>query len=415
MNRFLTALLVTAAVAVISVLHFATPPEYVVYHQIYQRLYYIPLIFAAVQFGLRGGLAAAIIATLTYAPHILMSWQGQNYEYALNQYAEIAMFFVVGGVTGFLGDQKRQERERAEGFNRELQNAYAELQGMVGKLLQAERLSSLAEIASGVVHEVRNPLGAIKGAVEILEDGLPEDSPRREFGAIATSEVARIDKIIQDFFRIARPPKPSRAKSDVNEIVRTVVRLFTPQAAAQKVTFDESYGKAIGTLVIDAEQIEQVLINLVINALQLMPSGGVIRVATNRRGLGGTGAGESEADDDAAADSAAASSASASEGGVVEITVEDSAGGGIRAGDPDEIFNSFYTTRENGVGLGLSVARRIVLDHGGRITAENVPPSGARFTIALGGLGEEGGGGGGGSSGGGGGHDNPPVPIRATK
>jgi signal transduction histidine kinase len=204
-------LFLAAAVLLISALHFLTPVDSLVFHQIYQRLYYIPIILAALWYGWRGGLGAAGLASLSYLPHIALHWQHQNYDYALNQYAEIALFFVIGAVTGWLGDQKRRESARAEKINNELQTAYAELRQTVGQLLQAERLSSLAEIASGVVHEVRNPLGAIKGAIEILEDELAPDSPRREFARIAKTEVERIDKLVQNFF--ISPALKSRTSS----------------------------------------------------------------------------------------------------------------------------------------------------------------------------------------------------------
>ena len=197
MKRFFPVLSICVIVLLVAALHFLTPVDRLVLHQIYQRLYYIPIILASLWFGWRGGLGAALAASLSYIPHIALHWQHQNYDYALNQYAEITMFFVIGAVTGWLGDQKHRERIRAERINNELQTAYADLRKTVGQLLQAERLSSLAEIASGVVHEVRNPLGAIKGAVEILEDELAPDSPRREFARIAKTEVERIDKLVQ--------------------------------------------------------------------------------------------------------------------------------------------------------------------------------------------------------------------------
>ena len=217
-------------VLLVAALHFLTPVDSLVLHQIYQRLYYIPIILASLWYGWRGGLGAALFASLSYVPHITLHWQHQNYDYALNQYAEIAMFFVIGAVTGWLGDQKRRESERAERINNELQTAYAELRETVGQLLQAERLSSLAEIASGVVHEVRNPLGAIKGAVEILEDELSPDSPRREFAQIAKTEVERIDKLVQEFFHFARAKEPNRQPTHINELIRSVKLLIENQA-----------------------------------------------------------------------------------------------------------------------------------------------------------------------------------------
>jgi two-component system, NtrC family, sensor histidine kinase HydH len=351
MKRILPVLFIGAGVLLVSTLHFLTPVESVVLHQIYQRLYYIPIILASLWFGLRGGLGAALLACLSFVPHVAMHWQRQNYDYALNQYAEIAMFFVLGAVTGWLGDQKRRERERAERINAELQTAYAELRETVGQLLQAERLSSLAEIASGVVHEVRNPLGAIKGAVEILEDELKPDSPRREFARIAKTEVERIDKLVQEFFRFARPPKLAKALVNVNELVQSVGKLYGQQAAAQNVTVEEYLASGLPPVDLDAEQIKQVLLNLAINALQMMPGGGIIVFRTFQDET------------------------------TVTVEVEDT-GGGIPANALGRIFDPFFTTKDKGAGLGLSVAHKIVALHGGKLLAENTP-RGAVFKLVL--------------------------------
>lgn len=351
MKRFLPTLALGATVLFVSALHFLTPVDSLVLHQIYQRLYYIPIILAALWYGWRGGLGAALLASLSYVPHIALHWQHQNYDYALNQYAEIALFFVIGAVTGWLGDQKRRERERAERINNELQTAYAELRETVASLLQAERLSSLAEIASGVVHEVRNPLGAIKGAVEILEDELAPDSPRREFAHIAKTEVERIDKLVQEFFRFARPPKLAKALVNVNELVQSVGKFYGQQAARQNVTVEADLAADLPPVALDEEQIKQVLLNLAINALQMMPDGGNLILRTFQ------------------------------DENTVTIEVEDS-GGGIPSSVIGRVFDPFFTTKDKGSGLGLSIAHKIVGQHGGKVIAENTA-RGAVFKLVL--------------------------------
>ena len=351
MKRLFPTLFLGSAVLLVSALHFLTPVDSLVLHQIYQRLYYIPIILASLWYGWRGGLGAALLASLSYVPHIAIHWQHQNYDYALNQYAEITLFFIIGAVTGWLGDQKRRERERAERINNELQTAYAELRQTVGQLLQAERLSSLAEIASGVVHEVRNPLGAIKGAVEILEDELAPDSPRREFAHIAKTEVERIDKLVQEFFRFARPPKLAKTLGSVNDLVHSVGKLCEQQAAAQDVSVEEDLASDSPPVAFDAEQIKQVLLNLALNALQAMPDGGRLVFRTFQDET------------------------------TVVVEVEDT-GGGIPANAIGRIFDPFFTTKDKGSGLGLSVAHKIVAQHDGKLLAENTP-RGAVFKLVL--------------------------------
>jgi two-component system, NtrC family, sensor histidine kinase HydH len=354
MNRKSTPIAIVGlggAILVVSTLHFLTPVDDLILHQIYQRLYYIPIILAALWYGWRGGLGAAGLASISYLPHIAMHWQYQNYDYALNQYAEITLFFVIGSVTGWLGDQKHREYERAERINVELQTAYGELRTTVGQLLQAERLSSLAEIASGVVHEVRNPLGAIKGAVEILEDEIAEDSPRREFARIAKVEIERIDKLVSEFVRIARPPKLSKTPASINELVKSVIVLLEPQAAMQKIIMASELASDLPTVDLDLEQIEQVLLNLAINAFDAVPAGGTVIFRTSQNEK------------------------------TITIEIEDS-GVGIPPDSLERIFDPFFTTKDKGTGLGLSIAHKIVAQHEGNLIAENTP-RGALFRLIL--------------------------------
>jgi two-component system, NtrC family, sensor histidine kinase HydH len=339
------------AILVISTLHFLTPVENLIFHQVYQRLYYIPIIFAALWYGSRGGLAAAALASLSYIPHIALHWQHQNYDYALNQYAEITLFFVIGSVTGWLGDQKRREHERAESIHVELQNAYADLRKTVGQLLQAERLSSLAEIASGVVHEVRNPLGAIRGAVEILEDEIAEDSPRREFVHIAKIEIERIDKLVGEFVRFARPPKLAKTGASINDLVKSVIILLEKQAVEQGIKLECEFSNALPNVEIDVEQIKQVLLNLALNAFDAVGEGGKVIFRTLH--------------DDAH--------------GIVEV--EDT-GGGIAPDALERIFDPFFTTKDKGSGLGLSIAHKIVTLHEGKLVVKNTE-RGALFRLAF--------------------------------
>ncbi len=340
MKRFLPQVTIGLVIILITVLHFLTPLDQIVWHEIYQRLYYIPIIAAALIFGLRGGLAASIFTTVVYSPHIFLHWQHGHFDYSINQYAEIVIFNLVGGVMGALGDRLKQARERAERSAEERRKAYDELQKTFEQLLQAEKLSSLGELSAGIVHEVRNPLAAIKGAVEILEDELAEDSPRREFAELAKKEVERLDKLVGEFLRFARPATLSIKSNNLNKIVESVISLIENQAVSQSVLIEKDLQNNLPEVLADNEQIKQVLLNLAINSLQAVPVGGKIIFRTF-------------ANDDF---------------GIVEI--EDN-GGGINNKILAKIFDPFFTTKEKGVGLGLSIAHKISTQHGGKLTVKS--------------------------------------------
>ncbi|MEK7857089.1 MAG: histidine kinase dimerization/phospho-acceptor domain-containing protein, partial [Acidobacteriota bacterium] len=195
-NRLYVWIVIGVTIILVTVLHFLTPVDLIVWHEIFQRLYYFPIIAAALLFGMRGGLAASVFTTVVYSPHIFLHWQEGHFDYSINQYAEIVIFNLVGGIMGALGDRLRIARERAEQNAEERRQAFEELQSTFQQLLQAEKLSSLGELSAGIVHEVRNPLASIKGAVEILEDELVANSPRREFADLAKKEIDRLDRLV---------------------------------------------------------------------------------------------------------------------------------------------------------------------------------------------------------------------------
>ncbi len=340
MKRFLPQATIGLVIILITVLHFLTPLDQVVWHEIYQRLYYIPIIAAALLFGLHGGLAASIFTTVVYSPHIFLHWQHGHFDYSINQYAEIVIFNLVGGVMGALGDRLKLAREKAERNAEERQKAYDELQKTFEQLLQAEKLSSLGELSAGIVHEVRNPLAAIKGAVEILEDELAANSPRREFAALAKKEVERLDKLVGEFLRFARPATLSVEENDLNKIVESVVSLVENQATAQSVSIVSDLQRNLPKVSVDGEQIKQVLLNLAINSLQAMPDGGKLTFLT------------------------------LSDEKFCVVEVGDT-GSGIDEKITGKIFDPFFTTKEKGVGLGLSIAHKIVSQHNGKLSVES--------------------------------------------
>ncbi len=343
-NRLYVWIVIAVVIILITVLHFLTPTDQIVWHEIYQRIYYVPIIAAALIFGLRGGLAASLFTTIIYSPHVYLHWQHGHFDYSINQYAEIVIFNLVGGIMGALGDRLRKARERAERNAEEKRKAYEELQTTFQQLLQAEKLTSLGELSAGIVHEVRNPLASIKGAIEILEDELTDDSPRREFVGLAKGEIDRLDRLVGEFLRFARPTEPSKTPTDLNEIVDSITGLIGNQATSQSVAVIRDLQKNLPLILIDAEQIKQVVLNLAINALQAMSQSNGANKTLSFRTF--------QKDDNF----------------IVEVT---DSGSGVDPKNLSKIFDPFYTTKEKGVGLGLSIAHKIATQHGGHLTAKS--------------------------------------------
>jgi two-component system, NtrC family, sensor histidine kinase HydH len=354
-TRLYLWIVIAVVIILITVLHFLTPTDQIVWHEIYQRIYYVPIISAALIFGLKGGLAASLFTTIIYSPHIYLHWQHGHFDYSINQYAEVVIFNLVGGTMGTLGDRLRRSRERAERNAEEKRKAYDELQTTFQQLLQAEKLASLGELSAGIVHEVRNPLASIKGAIEILGDELTVDSPRREFVGLAKGEIDRLDRLVGEFLQFARPTEPSKTPTDINEIVDAIAGLVENQAASQSVAIVKDLQRDLPLILVDAEQIKQVVLNLAINALQAVSQSNGADQTIKFRTF--------QQDNHL----------------VVEVT---DSGTGIAPANLSKIFDPFYTTKDKGVGLGLSIAHKIATQHKGHLTAKCTDHQTA-FTLTL--------------------------------
>ncbi len=340
-----------AAIFVVSLLHYATPVTHIWLHPLLQRAYYVPLLIMALWYGWRGGLIAAAIAALLYIPHIEMSWR-MNPQYSATQKVEVGMFFVITLLTGTLADHERAQRRKAERMAEELAQANTELQQSFEQLRRADRLSALGELSAGLAHEIRNPLGSIEGAVQILRREQLPLATKNEFGELAQRELNRLKGIVSRFLDFARPQIPRRVPTHPVELLESVATLAAETAKMGGARIRVDADTQLPVVSVDPEQIKQVLLNLVINAVQAMPQGGeiVLRAFTDK--------------------------------GDILLEVQDE-GGGIDSENLDRIFNPFFTTRENGTGLGLSIAERIVSQHGGRIEPHRNPDRGMTFSVKL--------------------------------
>ncbi|GAB4387776.1 MAG: ATP-binding protein [Thermodesulfovibrionales bacterium] len=224
-----------------------------------------------------------------------------------------------------------------------------ELKSLAEEIKRKEQLAAIGELSANIAHEIRNPLASLKGSIEMLVEGSLMKEQKDKLTAIALREMDRLDTIISDFLSYSRPKKLEAESFDLHGLLDETLDLLENRAGAS-VSIRRDYS---GPLYIraDSKKIQQVFMNLGVNALEAMPGGGGLTVATARRGDG------------------------------VGITFRDT-GVGISPGVIKNVFFPFFTTKPKGTGLGLSIAYRIVEDHGGKLTARS-GPQGTTFEVFL--------------------------------
>jgi signal transduction histidine kinase len=254
--------------------------------------------------------------------------------------------------------------DELKSFNEHLaervRKAAAELEATQKQLFQAEKLAALGKLSAGIAHEIRNPLTSIKILIHSLADPGATESSREKDLNVIESEIERVNKIIRQFLDFARPRPPALVPADARRLVDETLALAGYEIESQGVELEREDERDLPPVPMDREQMKQVLLNLILNALQAMPGGGKLRIQTALVG----------AEEGAQADRA------------VEIRVRDT-GGGIPAEIRNRIFEPFFSTKEEGIGLGLSVAQRIVEEHGGRIRVESREGQGTTFAVLL--------------------------------
>lgn len=231
------------------------------------------------------------------------------------------------------------------------------LQESQKKMLRAEQLAALSQMAAGLAHEIRNPLTAMRSLVQMArQQGGAAALDNRDIEVLDT-EIERLNELVQTFLDFARPPRLSRRLANISHIILRTVQLTKRRAERQEVQIDFDPPLSDIILNADPQQIQQVLLNLVLNAIDAQPNGGKVWIRLR-------------------------STAPLTEEDWVEVLVGD-AGPGIDSKWIDRIFDPFFSTKETGTGIGLAICRRIVEEHEGNITAENLQQGGAMFTVLL--------------------------------
>jgi signal transduction histidine kinase len=234
-----------------------------------------------------------------------------------------------------------------------LQNSrlHAQQQLRLRRLSRAERLASVGELAASAAHEIRNPLTAISSAVQLLGEALPPGNPRREIADGVMREIDRINQIVEGLLSFARPSQPRRETVHLQPVVEEAVQLVRTMAAKARVAIETELDEVRDEVQGDRDQLVQVILNLLMNAIQAMPAGGTVRVQMTRSRR-------------------------------CRITVADT-GVGMSPEQLERAFDPFYTTKDRGTGLGLPICYGIVRGHGGEIDLESRPGQGTTVCVEL--------------------------------
>jgi signal transduction histidine kinase len=269
-----------------------------------------------------------------------------------------------------LGEVRLDEEGDLPGMHRQMQDLLVEIERIVDQLqqrerevLRAEQLAAVGQVAAGVAHEMRNPLTSIKMLVQTGLEGTPPSGLPAEDLTIIETEIRRMEQCIRLFIDFARPPRSERRPTDLTEVVRRTLALVEGRAHKQKVTVEPVLPSEKVVVNIDPEQIHQVLLNLMLNSLDVLPHGGKVRVAIEtdgkHNGVEGNGAPKG-----------------------VTVRVQDN-GPGIASQIQPRLFEPFVSSKDTGLGLGLSICKRLVEGHGGSIQGQNNPEGGAVFEFTL--------------------------------
>jgi two-component system sensor histidine kinase HydH len=324
----------------------------------YYPIYYLPVVTAALYYGPWATLIWTALASAAYSSYLYPALQ--DYDLTASGYDELVlriMFFFMAAmlVNRFAQESRRQTRlyqdlagQLAE-TNRKLKQAQAEAR-------RSERLAALGQLSAGLAHEIRNPLGVIKGSAEILTQKLEgANELARELAGYISAEVNRLSTLVTQFLNFARPLHPEPHPADVASLLNRVLKNVSEHWKGKPVQIERVYASDLPLVPLDESLCEQALINLVQNAHEAMEeSGGTLGAEIKQ-------ARQNDID-----------------GVLVRLTDN---GPGVPDAIREEIFNPFVTTKKAGVGLGLSIVSQIIDGHHGTIRVEKGPTGGASFVI----------------------------------
>ena len=318
---------------------------------------FLPVITGASNFGLVGTALTSLAACAVYLSFLV--FLGADQFIPEDQIPELVLrtlfLPVIGYLTYQLAQANQEEKHKAQEAVEELARANRSLQEAQAEVRRAERLAALGQLTAGLAHELRNPLGIMKTSAEMLSRQVDqENAVAKEMAGFIASEVDRTNSLITRFLDFARPQHLKLETADITTMLDGAIARFEREQKnmGTSVTVFKNYSPDVPPVRFDAELMERVIANLLVNAAQASPPGGIVTVKT------------------------------LSDNAEVEVAVIDR-GSGIDPKNIENIFNPFFTTKTDGIGFGLAIISKILDEHGGRITVESALGEGSVFRVFL--------------------------------
>ncbi|MEX2262388.1 MAG: ATP-binding protein [Bryobacteraceae bacterium] len=324
----------------------------------YYLILLLPMVSAATSLGVFGTAVVTLLSCASYLSFLLfIDWT--RFQLGPNEQRELVMRLLMIAITGYLvntlSKANREQALKHRTLAEELAEANRHLREAEAAVRRSERLAALGRLSAGLAHELRNPLGTIRVSADMLSKSVEgENEVAREVAGFISTEVVRANSLVTRFLDFARPLELRLGSVEIGEVIDLAVGNVerTLSAEGSHPTIFRNYSPEVAPLPLDAEMMERVFYNLLLNAAQATPPDGSVTVKT--RGAGG----------------------------MVEIAVIDR-GSGIEPAHREKIFDPFFTTKPGGVGLGLAIVAKIVDEHGGRMAVESEPGKGSIFRVLL--------------------------------
>ncbi|HWZ54520.1 MAG TPA: ATP-binding protein [Verrucomicrobiae bacterium] len=329
----------------------------------YFPIYFLPVVSAAIYFGTAGALAWTTVASLAYLSLLFPALQEEvdlTPEGKGILAIRVLFFYIAAILVNRFAVENRRQVHRLQDLSEKLEETNQQLRRAEADARRAERLAALGQLSAGLAHEIRNPLAVIKGSADMLNRKVAASEPlTAELAGYISSEVNRLNSLVVRFLDFARPSKLGLQPVRITEIVDRALEAATASCPNAGVHVVRDYAPDLPAVPADAQLCEQVFVNLITNAMQAMQGQDASIERTLRL--------------------SAASEEQNGERGV-SVIVADS-GPGVPPELREQIFNPFFTSKKDGVGLGLSIVAKIVDDHRGTIRLEDNRPRGARFQV----------------------------------